>query len=238
VACGCNDRPPPRRETVEVPTAPGVSTLVRLGECHPAQLGWALAFGYSTKVASTRPEFILRGQDVFLGTASDQYGDSNGGILCAQGGRLFCPWPTLELEFFDALGSSAATKPQIQIVARPVLASDHGGASTVCRGISSASVANGNTGTFTVPLGALEYWVARPDDGGVIYVTAEDGLGSAVENFVVSTGTVAYPDVNPAAWRDVPQFDAGTASAIEVTSAMGTTQKIVVHWKYDLSALR
>ena len=238
MACGSNDRPSPRRETVSVPTgAAGATNSILFGECHPNQLGWVVSLAFQTKVAGTEPAFLLHGQDAFLGTAEMEFGDQSGGILCTQGGQLFCPWPTLKLSFFDQLGSGG-NEPLISAIGRPVLAGDSPGASTQCRGLSTATIANGANNSFDAPAGAIAYWVARPNDGGTVEVTVADGAGNTVENYVLSTAAVAYPLPAPAPWRDVPVWNASTAASVEVANNIGSGQVFKVHWLYDLGTLR
>lgn len=236
--CGSNYTPPdPRRETVEVPVD-GSTVTVRFGEAHPQQLGWILSMAYETKNDDCQPAFILHGQDKFLGSAQFEVGDQNGGILCTVGGRLFCPWPTLTLEFFDQNSAGSGSAPKIQIVARAVIGSEHGGASSKCRGMATQDIASTASASFTAPLGAISYWVSRPLDGGTVEVKVDDGAGETVSNYVLSADAVGYPLPAPTPWRELPPPGGSSMPQVELTNAVGSEEKFLVHWLFDLSALR
>lgn len=240
--CGCNDNgskvaPNIRRETVDVPTGGGQTAEVRLGDTDPSVSGWLINFATETKVGAVLPQFVLDGRDRWIGSAVMHFGDENGGLLCNNGGRIYAPFPTVTMSFFDANGSGAAS-PRIQLVGRPLYGNQGAGASTLARGISQADIANTASNSFDVPLGAVSYWVARPDDGGTVEIKADAGSGDTVENYVLSNASAAYPLQAPSPWRDVPIFAGDTASAIEVENTTGGTQLFQVHWLFDLAALR
>ena len=214
--------------------------MIRVGDTHPSLTGWILSFGLETAISSTLPSVNLDATDRFLGSASVEFGDQNAGILCTLGGRLYCPFPTVTMSFYDALASGAATKPRIQIVARPVMNNQAGGASTQARGISPADIAAEANADFTVPKGAIAFWVPRPTDSATITILAQDGQGNAVEEYVLGTARTDYPLQSPAPWRDVPPWNNGDSNpVINIAVAAGaTTSSYQVHWLFDLATLR
>jgi hypothetical protein len=227
----------PRRELVDVPTGPGQTDDIRLGDYDPQVSGWLISIASVTKVAAALPNVIIDGLDNWLGSAALHFGDQNAGIQVNNGGRIYVPYPTVRLSFFDQNGSGGAS-PQLSVLGRPLRGYEAAGFSTVAVGTSQATIANAGTNAFNVPLGASSYWVSRPDNGGTVEVLCDDGVGNSVSEYVLDANDVSYPLPAPSPWRDVPLFAGDTNSTIEVTNNTGGGQLFVVHWRFDLAAMR
>jgi len=242
VPCGCQAPTPPpnRRETVDIPTN-GSQVDIRIGDAHPSLTGWVISVGLANKVGGTQPSFTLTLVEEWLGSAELNVGDQNAGVQVCQGGRFLCPFPTVTLSFYDATSAGGGNKPRVQVLARPVLNNESGGASTELRGVSRAAINAEADNDFDVPLGAVAYWVARPNDGGDVDITADDGGGNTVEVYSLSDASAAYPLQAPAPWRDVPIWNNGdTAPVINIAAGAGTGSGTIykIHWLYDLATLR
>ena len=227
----------PRRELVDVPTGAAQTDDIRLGDYDPQVQGWLVSIASVTKVAAALPAVIIDGLDRWLGAAALHFGDANAGIQVNNGGRIYVPYPTVTLSFFDQNASGGAS-PQLSVLARPLRGYEAAGFSTRAVGTSQATIADGNNNSFNVPLGASAYWVSRPDDGGTVEVTVDDGAGNTVENYVLDANNVAYPLPAPSPWREVPLFAGDTNSTIEVDNNTGAGARFVVHWLFDLAAMR
>jgi len=229
----------PRRDKVSIPTGAGQSNTIKFGDTQPELSGWVVSFRVTGQASGVFPTFIIHARDNFLGTATVEFGDSSAGVSCNQGGRLWIPYPSADLEFYDRAGSGGAS-PVVHTVARAVMLGQFPGASSTCKGISAADVAAGGDNDFDVPAGAQEYWVGRPNDGDEQTVEAIDGEGNSVEIYNFSADDLPYTQTNPSPWRETPPWDGNTASKINVALGAGVAanNQVEVHWRFNLGGLR
>jgi len=243
VACGCAPiaRPADKASSLTLPTDGSPAGPVRFGDVCPSLLGWDLSFSTSLQT-NTEANIVLTCRDRWIPSAGQvDFGDENGGILVAGGGRLFVPFPEVGVEGFDAAAQGGATDEVVRIIGRPVLRGEAPGGTPIALGYTSVAGAGtgGSAVDFDVPAGVESFAVQLGGDNEqlIIQPTAASGDVQGMWTLDASTAATAGT-LSRTPWRPAPVPDSTGQGTINVEAAAGTTDRVTVWWRWNLAWLR
>jgi hypothetical protein len=176
------------------------------------------------------------------GPGSVEFGDSNAGISVTRGGRLWVPYPTIDVVAAET-GASVGSGTTIRILGYPVLCGEVPTGSPFALGFSSDDETGaGATTNFAIPAGASHYYVGPSNsNGGPLEVKVQDSGGIVFDFYEMDLGSSVAPGlVVPTPWRPVPPLVGASAGAVTVKNTSGAVaaDEITVWWRFSLDDLR
>lgn len=149
-----------RTYQVQVQDNGALAPPIQIGN-EPNCLGWELSIsvqqGPNMSVASTvicRDDWQGGGAGVTFGPFASQVG-----------GKVFIPFPALQLQAQDFAAVGAGNFTIIRIVARPVMADGWSQASSIVEGFQPQPILAAATGVFNLPVMAIDYKVTTSSTG-------------------------------------------------------------------------
>jgi hypothetical protein len=230
------DFPAPRRFTVEIGATD--SDTIRFGDTHPQLCGWVLSWATHQAINGSLPQAIFTCQDRWFQQAEIPFGDQNLAPSIAQGGRVFVPYPTVVLDFFDAGGIGGVTT---EIIGRPVLVGQDPGALTTLIAWQEVNIAAAATSTVTFPDGAFNYLVTKAGQASDVTVFLQSGPAFGINWDTYTLTDAGFPSGQhtPTPWRPLPPPDASSTGQVEITNNDGVNSAdLAVLFQFDFAAGR
>tara|TARA_R100001594_G_scaffold139345_1_gene183689 strand:+ start:1168 stop:1725 length:558 start_codon:yes stop_codon:yes gene_type:complete len=184
------------------------------------------------------PECRFTCSDRWYESRELRFGSNDISPSVSQGGRVFVPYPTIVLDFFDAGGVGDI---EIQIIGRPISYGQDPGAHTTLIGFDKTSVAAEDSSAIEIPDGAYRYWTTLTGQSSGVRVEVQSGAAFAVtyDQYGLQAGNINNGQLTPSPWRNLPPCDASSNGRIQVSNQDGANAaSMATYFEFDFASGR
>jgi len=230
------DFPAPKRFSIDL-EASGQQT-VRFGDTHPNLCGWVLSWVTSLGTNAALPQCLFTCADRWYEQKEINYGDQTLSPSVGRSGKVFVPFPSIQMDFYDSAGIGDVN---IQIIGRPIGLGEDPGAGTTLLAWSTKQVSPSSSQTILFPEGAQRYWTVKTGAASSVGIQIQAGasFGTTWDQYTLALDDVTNGQLTPSPWRDLPPPDASGAGRIRYDNDDGVeTASIAAIFEFDFASGR
>jgi len=233
-----DDFPAPRRYAVDI-EASGQNT-VRFGDQDPNLCGWVLSWVTTQGTTGALPQAIVTCSDRWFEQVVLEFGDDDTAPAFSRGGRVFVPFPSVTLHFYDG---AAVGDINVQVLGRPVTRGEDPGAGTHLVGYKRTQVLASNAAVLAIPTGAARQWTVQAGIVNVplatsVQVSVQGGAAFAAnwDQYEVNDDSIQNPLVTASPWRALPPVDSSSPGRIRFDNDdAGQATFMATYFDFDFS---
>ena len=231
-----DDFPAPRRYAVDLGDS-GADTI-RFGDQHPSLCGWVISWVTTLGTNGALPQCLFTCSDRWFEQKQLNFGDQTLSPSIGRGGRVFIPYPTIEMGLYDSGGIGNVN---VQVIGRPIGIGQDPGARTTVLAWSTKQVSPSSSQTILFPEGAQRYWTVKTGEATSVGVQLEAGaaFNTVWDQYTLSLDDVTNGQLTPSPWRDLPPPDASSPGRIRYDNNDDTnTASMAAVFEFDFAAGR
>jgi len=212
--------------------------VVRFGDQHPNLCGWVISWVTSLGTNAALPQGLFTCSDRWYEQKQISFGDQTLSPSIGRSGRVYIPYPTIELELFDSGGIGDVN---VQFIGRPIGIGQEPGARSTVLAWSTKQVSPSSSQTILFPEGAQRYWTTKTGAASSVGIQIQAGAayGTTWDQYTLALDDVTNGQLTPSPWRDLPPPDASGPGRIRYDNDDGVeTASIAAVFEFDFASGR